>query len=169
LLLQKYKEEIVKVIPFGSLVKDKVTGFEGFIVCRIEHMNNCVRYGVQPGVDEEDQLPECKFIEGPNLKVVSPPREDLPLAIKTPDTFKLGAKVKDRLTGFTGIAVLRVKSMYSGDRYGVQPPVNKKGEIPEVKTFDEEDLEQVPPPKKKRKRPESPPNGPHDHNTAIAR
>lgn len=64
---------------------------------------------------------------------------------------KLGVKVKDRLTGFTGVAVLRIKNMHSGDRYGVQPPIYKKNEIPDLKTFDEEDLKQIDPPAPKKK------------------
>lgn len=38
-------EGIMNIIPFGSKVRDKVTGFTGFVIVRIEHMNNCVRYG----------------------------------------------------------------------------------------------------------------------------
>ncbi len=157
------------IIPFGSLVQDKITGFKGFVLYRVEHMNECVRYGVQPTINKEDQLPEIKVLDGPDLKIIAPPKDDLPPAIKTPNAFKLGVKVKDRLTGFMGVAVLRVKHMYSGDRYGVQPPINKKNEIPELRTFDEEDLEQVDPPAPKKKIKQKGPNGPHDRSAAIAR
>jgi hypothetical protein len=161
----------VSVIQFGSLAQDTITGFEGIVVRRIEHMNKCVRYEIQPVVDEDGQLPDSKMFDGPDLKVMAPPKEDLPPAIKTPNTFKLGVKVKDRIAGLEGIAVLRVKNMYSGDQYGIQPPMNKKREIPDVKVFDESDLEQIDPPlpKKKEKKAKKPPEGPHDHNAAIAR
>jgi len=164
-------EGIMNIIPFGSKVRDKITGFTGFVVVRIEHMNNCVRYGVQPPLNKEKQLPEEKIFDGPNLEVTAPPKSDLSQAIENPNAFELGVKVKDLLTGFTGIAVLRVKNKHSGDRYGVQPPMNKKAEIPDLKTFAEEDLLQIDPPVPKKKTPEEPqrPNGPHDHRPAIAR
>lgn len=162
----------MSIIPFGSSVKDKVTGFKGVIVYRVEHMNDCVRYGVQPVVDKDKQLPEIKMLEGPNLEIVAPPQEGLAPANETPNTFKLGVKLRDRLTGLEGIAVLRVKHRHAGDQYGIQPPVNKKGEIPDLRTFDEPDLEQIDPPapkKKKEKAEKKPPYGPHDPNNAIAR
>jgi len=161
----------VSVIPFGSMVRDRITGFEGFTVFRVEHMNGCLRYGVQPVINKEGQLPEAKVLDGPDIEIIASPKDDLPPVIKTVNAFKLGVKVKDRLTGFTGIVVLRLKHMYSGDRYGIQSPVNDKLEIPEIRTFDDGDLEQVDPPprKKKEKKEKKPPEGPHGHNIAIAR
>ncbi len=160
----------MNIIAFGSLVRDKITGFEGFVTDRVEHMHGCVRYGVQPPL-KDGQLPDAKFFDGPDLSIVAPPKNDLPPAIKTTNALKLGVKVKDYLTGFTGIVVLRVKNMHAGDRYGVQGPKNEKNEVPDLKTFDEGDLEQIdPPPKKKKKKMEKkPPYGPHDHSNAIAR
>lgn len=162
----------MNIIPFGSLVRDKITGFEGVIVYRVEHMNNCVRYGVQPMVDKDGKLPESKVLEGPNLEITAPAKEDLSPTIKTSNTFKLGVKVKDCLTGLTGIVVVRLKERHSGDRYGIQSSIDAKGEIPDIRTFDEEDLEQIDPPvskKRRKKTGKNPPNGPHNHNTAIAR
>ena len=160
----------MNIIQFGSSVRDKITGFKGIVMYRVEHMNDCIRYGVQPVTDKEGQLLEAKVFDGPNLEITAPPKGDLSPAVKTSNTFELGVKVKDRLTGLTGIAVLRLKQRHSGDQYGIQPPMNKKGEIPDLRTFDEEDLEQIdPPPPKKKKKEKKPPNGPHDHNNAIAR
>ena len=142
----------MKIIPFGSLVQDKITGFQGFVVSRVEHMHKCIRYGVQPPVDKDKQLPEPHFIDGPDLETIAPPSADLPPAIETPNAFKLGVKAKDILTGLTGVIVLRVKYRQAGDRYGIQPPVDGQGKIPDIVSFDEKDLEQVdPPPKKKKK------------------
>ena len=160
----------MSAIQFGSTVRDKITGFTGFVVVRIEHMNNCVRYGIQPPLNKEGQLPEDKVFDGPDLEIIAPPKSEFSLATENPNAFELGVKVKDILTGFTGIAVLRIKNKHSGDRYGIQPPMNKKGEIPELRTFDEEDLVQIDPPAPNKKKTESKrPNGPHDHSTAIAR
>jgi hypothetical protein len=162
----------MKIIPLGSLVHDNITGFEGFAVFRLEHMHGCIRYGVQPVVDKDGQLPESKVLDGPDIKVIAPPKDDLPPAIKTNNTFKLGVKAKDLVTGFQGVIVVRIKHMYAGDRYGIQPPINEKKEIPEIKTFDEGDLEQIDPPlarKETKPKGKKPNYGPHDHSNAIAR
>ncbi|MDO8424813.1 MAG: hypothetical protein Q7S70_02640 [bacterium] len=156
-------------VPLGSTVRDKITGFEGFAFARLEYMNNCVRFEVQPPVKDGD-LPESKVFDGLDLEVMSPPKDGLPPVIKTPNNIRLGAKVKDVLTGLTGVAVVRLKNMHSGDRYGVQVPVNGKGEVPKLSIFDEEDLVQIDPPVKKKKESlPKPPNGPHGHGLAVER
>lgn len=161
------------IIPFHSLVCDKITGFKGFVVFRIEHMNACVRYGLQPELDKDGKRPDFVIIDGPNLVIVDQPKDDLTKTNRTPNTFRLGVKMKDRITGLTGIAVFRVKHKYSGDRYGIQPSMNAKGEIPEIVQLDEQDIEQIDPPlpvpKKEKKKKEGPPNGPHDSHNFIGR
>ena len=165
--------KIKGIIPFHSLVCDKVTGFKGLVVVRVEHMNDCIRYVVlQPEVNEEGKRPDSVVIDGPSLTIIATPKDGLAETKETPNTFELGVKVKDRLTGLTGIAVLRVKNRYSGDRYGIQPPMDKKGEIPGIVQLDEEDIEQIDPlpaPKKKVEKREKPPNGPHDSRNIIGR
>ena len=161
------------IIPFHSLVCDKITGFRGFVTVRIEHMNNCVRYGIQPELDKEGKRPDIVTIDGPNLKILGKPKDGLSETRENPNTFELGVKVKDRLTGLTGIVVVRIKHRYSGDRYGIQPPMGKDRKIPEIEQFDEEDLEQIDPPpapkKKEEKKEEKPDNGPHDSHNFMGR
>lgn len=161
-----------KFIAFGSKVEDKVTGFQGIVTCRIEHMHRCIRYGVQPEAEKGKVPPKPVYIDGPDLKVIAPPRPDLRPPIKTPNLFKLGVKAKDTLSGVTGILVARIKHPYAGDRYVLQPPVDEKNEIPEVESFDQNDLEQIDPPPPKRKKTskkEEPPQGPHNRSSAIGR
>jgi len=55
----------------------------------------------------------------------------------------LGNKVKDRVTGFTGIAVARYSYINGCDRICVQPATGKNGELPDSVTFDEPDLEVI--------------------------
>lgn len=162
----------MSVIAFGSVVRDKITEFKGVVISRVEHLNRCVAYGVQPPMGKDKQLPEARYIDEPDLEVIAPPKEDLPPVAETTNAFELGVKVRDRLSLFEGIAVARVKYPYAGDRYGVQAKVNEKGEIPELKSFDGSDLEQIDPPvkkKKEKKGEKKPPEGPHDRGTAIAR
>ncbi len=48
----------------------------------------------------------------------------------------LGDKVKDRITGFTGIAVGKTDWIYGCTRIGVQPEMDKEGKLQEVQWFD---------------------------------
>lgn len=76
----------------------------------------------------------------------------------------LGAKVRDRISGFTGIAVVKLSFINGCDRYSLQGTVNKDNEIPETETFDEPDLEILELPLVKKleaKEEKSPPGGPH--------
>lgn len=59
------------------------------------------------------------------------------------NTVTLGDKVKDTVTGFTGIAVARHTYLTGCSRVSVQPPVDKDGKCPEEHTFDEPMLEVV--------------------------
>lgn len=152
-------------IPLGSTVRDRVTNFVGFAVARLEYMNNCLRFEVQPPV-KDGELPEPKVFDGSDLEIVSPPKADLPPAVETPNKFRLGVKVKDVLTGFTGVAVVRAKHWHSGDRYAVQAPLNKKGEVPKMQFFDEEDPYRSILPSKSNRRKKAP-NRPTDPTATV--
>ena len=56
------------------------------------------------------------------------------------DKIKLGQEVKDRVTGFKGIAISRVNYLQGCDRIGVAPIVDKDGDLRDVQSFDEPDL-----------------------------
>jgi len=53
---------------------------------------------------------------------------------------ELGDKVKDSVTGFTGVAIGRTQWLYGCDRIIVQPPVGKDGKLGETGQFDEPSL-----------------------------
>lgn len=56
---------------------------------------------------------------------------------------ELGDKVKDTVTGFTGIAVAKVTYLQGCDRYAVQAPVKKNEKPQEWQYFDEPQLEVI--------------------------
>lgn len=37
-----------RMINLGDKVRDKVSGLEGTVVSKVEYLNGCVQYGVQP-------------------------------------------------------------------------------------------------------------------------
>ena len=56
---------------------------------------------------------------------------------------KLGMKVKDKITGFTGIVVSYSKHMNGCDRAWIQPPVDKDGKNIDGAWFDVVTLEVI--------------------------
>ncbi len=56
-------------------------------------------------------------------------------------TIKLGSKVKDKITGFIGIATTETRHLTGCDRYGVTPTMDKDGKLGDTKWFDEMVLE----------------------------
>jgi len=76
-------------------------------------------------------------------------------------TIKLGQEVQDRITGFKGIAVAKVKYLQGCNRVSVQPKVKDDMALPDNKYFDEPDLiivgDGILSPKGAR------PGGPHGH------
>ena len=62
-----------------------------------------------------------------------------------PDDFKLelGQKVKDTVTGFSGIIVHRVQFLTGCNRYGVQPDTLDGYKVIKEESFDESRLESI--------------------------
>lgn len=49
---------------------------------------------------------------------------------------KLGDEVRDKISGFTGVAMAEYRFLTGCTRIEVQPPVDKKGKLPKSGTFD---------------------------------
>lgn len=60
------------------------------------------------------------------------------------DTIHLGDKVKDRITGFTGIATARCKYLNGCVQFCVEPKVDKDGDMRKHRYIDREQLIVVP-------------------------
>lgn len=56
---------------------------------------------------------------------------------------QLGDKVRDQVTGVTGIAVCKAEWLSGCLRWSVQQPATKDGKIPDLVSFDAEQLEVV--------------------------
>ncbi len=64
--------------------------------------------------------------------------------IRLPDyIFNMGDKVKDVVTGYTGIVVTRIDYMTGCNHYGVESVVEKPGDEPKYQNCDEQRLELV--------------------------
>ena len=58
-------------------------------------------------------------------------------------TIKLGQRVRDRMTGIEGIAIVRAEYLYGCTRIGVQPTEVKDGKPVDTSHFDEPQLEVI--------------------------
>lgn len=59
------------MIELGQKVKDKVTDFTGIAIAKIEYMNGCVQFCVQPKKAAKDtKFPESQYIDIEQLDVV---------------------------------------------------------------------------------------------------
>jgi len=59
------------------------------------------------------------------------------------EKIKLGRLVRDKVTGFEGIAVARTTYLQGCDRIELQPKVGKDGKLDEPQAFDEPVLETI--------------------------
>lgn len=58
------------MIKLGDKVKDTITGYIGIAVCRNSYLQGCDRIAVQSPVDKDGKLPNWKYFDEPQLKVV---------------------------------------------------------------------------------------------------
>lgn len=58
------------MIQLGNEVQDKVTGFKGFAVSRVEYLNGCIQYCVKPKAGNDGKMPEGEYIDNAQLEVV---------------------------------------------------------------------------------------------------
>ena len=57
-------------IKLRDEVEDTITGFHGTVVAQAEYLNGCVRFGVQPRVTKEGELPDWQWIDEQQLNTV---------------------------------------------------------------------------------------------------
>lgn len=58
-------------IRLGQEVRDRVTGFKGFAVCKTEWLNGCVRWGLQAPIDKDGKFPDTVSVDEQQLEVVN--------------------------------------------------------------------------------------------------
>ena len=58
------------MITLGQKVKDKVTGFTGIAISRVEYLNGCVQFCIKPEMVKKGEMPEGQYIDDMQLEVV---------------------------------------------------------------------------------------------------
>lgn len=54
----------------GWKAKDKVTGFIGIIVYRVEHITGCPVYGLEPGLDKDNKMQEKQSFDENRIEII---------------------------------------------------------------------------------------------------
>jgi hypothetical protein len=67
----------------GVKLRDKVSGFEGIAIARVEHLNGCTQYGISGKVGDDGKMPESYYIDHTQL-------EQIDTGIKVKDTADTG-------------------------------------------------------------------------------
>jgi hypothetical protein len=118
-------------IKLGHRVRDALTGFEGIAQTKIEFLTGNVQYGVQPQCKPDStDLPNAIGMDYHTLEVVDEGISHLAVAPVGTD-IQLGWKVRDKATGFVGIAVQK-HTFFNGCIYfQVIPPLKKDALINE--------------------------------------
>jgi len=53
----------------GVKVKDAVTGFKGITTARIEYLNGCLQYCVEPKVGKEGKVEKAQYVDEGQLEI----------------------------------------------------------------------------------------------------
>lgn len=58
-------------VKLGDVVEDQVTGLVGMVVSRVEHLNGCIRFEVQPKVLKDGKPVDSSWVDIDQAKLVS--------------------------------------------------------------------------------------------------
>lgn len=56
----------------GEKVKDTITGFKGTVTARIDYLNGCLQYCVEPKVGKEGKMEKHHYIDEGQLVSIEP-------------------------------------------------------------------------------------------------
>lgn len=125
----------------GNRVRDKITKIEGTIINYFFHLTGCQYVEIEPDA-EGNKRTDAIYLPEERCEFVASTTE---LKVPEIDTchVKLGDKVKDNLTGFTGHATMIQIPLYGVGRISIDPGVKKKDptEMAEGYFFDEQRVE----------------------------
>jgi len=57
-------------IKLGQKVRDKVTGFEGIVVSKVDYITGCSQNGVTPQIKAGEKYPDCTYIDYIRLEII---------------------------------------------------------------------------------------------------
>lgn len=131
-------------IELGSTVRDAITGFTGIVTQRCDHLNGNVQYAIQPE-GKDGNYPDAMFLDYHTLDVIDEGVSDRATPIAETGIV-LGQRVRDKATGFVGIATMKNSYLNGCVHFGVLPEARKESllnEVPNASWIDHNRLEVV--------------------------
>jgi len=115
----------------GLRVKDRVTGFKGIATVVGFDLYGCIQVSVNPGLDENGKIMDAHWFDIARLNVDN--ESDRAMDVPSYDLKKcfafLGCRVKDRITGFEGIATSVGLELYGACSISVNPGMGKDNKL----------------------------------------
>ena len=108
------------MIDLGSKVKDMITGFTGIAIGRTEWLYGCTRIVVESQELKDGKTVKPEWFDEQRVEELTPAAETK-IPVSPPRCgigIQLGNKVKDKITGFSGIAV--AKTIWSSGNVTIQ-------------------------------------------------
>lgn len=58
------------MINLGDKVKDRVTGYEGIVICKTEYLNGCDQCGVKCSILKDGMPQDAVYVDAAQLEVI---------------------------------------------------------------------------------------------------
>jgi len=123
-----------KDIEIGDIVVDSVSKYQGMVVRIGEHISGCTRIGVRARSNDKTERSSEEFFFPKQLEV----RDYEPVEIDHKDIdidIELGERVRDKVTGFEGYAVVINRRLYNVPQVRLETDVGE-GNSTETKWID---------------------------------
>jgi hypothetical protein len=124
--------------PCGIEVECQTTKFRGIITSRLQMINGCIQYCVQPPCKkgEQDKIPDSLFLDEQYLK---PFKTKIGQPQEVEFKFNLGDKIKNLMNGATGIVRYCIQDQNGCMRYeAIGDIVKETGKALYIQGFEQE-------------------------------
>lgn len=118
-------------VGLGDLAREKVTGFSGVVTSMSYEMDGSIFVGLQPSTVENGKPADAFDFDIERIEVIESKHVIVNTSIETQKTVKIGAKYRDRVSGFEGICVGRVDFLGGCTRLSLRGRVDKDNKLPE--------------------------------------
>lgn len=128
------------MINLGSRVKDSISGFEGVAFERQDFMYGCARIAIEPTeLDKDGSVRDSQIFDEQRVDVLEAAKP----FIYPPKAVKMGSKVRDRISGFSGIATAIAVNMYGTQHVAIEPDKCHEGKPVKASWFHSTRIELV--------------------------
>lgn len=154
-------------VKLGQTATDIVTGFTGIVNCMSHEIDGTLLVGVQPCKLDGEKPAEAYEFDIERLRIGGEPAI-LPDSNTVRPTITLGAKYRDKITGFEGYAIRVIDFLGGCTRISLSQEVDKDGKLVDAAHFPIERVEMVDTGKSETVTPK-PTGGPGDGQRSVSR